>query len=164
MKPDAVENHPIWEDSDVEVWLQDVVEASNLFIPGERKCDCIEVFLCDRWFVRIYILMCDSAPKESIRHPHLWSVGHCQVFYPIWGKAFWIYDYSFDILIFGEQLYKMSSISSLSMSSVLNDISFVLWLKQSVSRHKLLLTLALQQIYPFVIDRGNFHTFDYFER
>ena len=38
MKPDAVENHPIWEDSDVEVWLQDVVEASNLFIPGEKKC------------------------------------------------------------------------------------------------------------------------------
>ena len=111
-----------------------------------------------------FILMCDSAPKESIRHPHLWSVGHCQVFYPIWGQAFWIYNYSFDILIFGEQLYKMSSISSLSMSSVLNDISFVLWLKYSVSRHILLLTLALQQIYPFVIDRGNFHTFDYFER
>ena len=163
IKPDAVENHPIWEYSDVEVWLQDVVEASNLFIPGEKKCfkRSRSSLIDDLWGV---VLMCDSAPKESIRHPHLWSVGHCQVFYPIWGQAFWIYNYSFDILIFGEQFYKMSSISSLSMSSVLNDISFVLWLKQSVSRHKLLLTLALQQIYPFVIDRGNFHTFDYFER
>ena len=117
------------------------MEASNLFIPGEKKCfkrSCSSV-IDDLWGV---ILMCDSAPKESIRHPHLWSVGHCQVFYPIWGQAFWIYNYSFDILIFGEQFYKMSSISSLSMSSVLNDIYFVLWLKYSVSRHKLLLTFS----------------------
>ena len=48
--PDAIENITIWVNSDIEVWLDDIVKLSLLFIPEER-----------------------------IRHPDFGAVGHCEV-------------------------------------------------------------------------------------
>ena len=50
LRPDAVENVAVWEDPDVEVWRQDLVESRNLLVP-----------------------------EESVRHPDLPSVGESEV-------------------------------------------------------------------------------------
>ena len=94
LKPDAVEDVAIWKDANVNVWHENVVEPPLLLVPATTT---VQIHQRDKrlniWGKsKTYISR--GQPEKGVRHPHLASIGHCQVLDPTWGQEYDIGWYS----------------------------------------------------------------------
>ena len=79
--PYTIEDVPIWENTNVEVRSEDVVEPSNFLVPAKDLLNVLDriCLMFENHFI--------FSPEKCVRHPHLRGISHCQVADFIWNNS-----------------------------------------------------------------------------